>query len=207
MKKKRSTAITIFDSNGQTIADERKNRVAEKLTRIMTVIMFIIAMFISSAKKVWEQLAVVPEKKSCEDEEAEKEQIYKECRNEIAATLGIVLITVIFGISGKLPLIIEITGLLEACIVIYIALTRRDAIREGKKLKKEEKHLYKEAARVLKAFFTMVLILTVFAIVIKSGKISSVTEMFPLLDKFAEWQVAQVNEVLSFLDDMIHGRI
>ena len=207
MKKKRSTAITVFDSNGQTIADERKNRVAEKLTRIMTVIMSMIAIVISSAKRVWEQLAVVPEKKSCEDEKAEKEQIYKECRNEIAATLGIVLITVVSGIIGKFPIIIEITGLLEASIVIYVAVTRREAIREGKNIKKVEKRIYKEAARLLKAFFTLVLILTVFAIVIKSGKISSVTEMFPLLDKFAAWQVAQVNEVLSFLDDMIHGRI
>ena len=207
MLKKRRTAITVYDSNGKTITDETKrNRLGEMLGRFLTMLRVLLTALILSVRTKWGKLAIIPKKK-CEDKEAEICRAYTDSRDEIAAAAVFGILAASFMISGKLPFILGVTGIFETILVIAEALARRDAIRDRKKLKKMEKRLYKGTSRAMKAFMTLVLCLTVFAWAITAGKMDSVSETFPMLQKFAEWQVNQVNELLEFFDKLVHGQI
>lgn len=189
--------IEIIDKNGNHVAGERR-RARVNWSEIFSNILMALGARFNLLKQAitrwWQDLTKVPPKMTKAEEKA---KIMKDTRDQITFT-AIIAVIVIFL---KMPPLLTLTFEFEALLMIMDAAAQRIGLAEGEKPSKTRKRSAKGVGRLMTGYLIWVALLTVIAWAVKNGHLVSVTETFPWLKSFANWQVSQINETVEFVKE------
>ena len=146
----------------------------------------------------WDNLA----KPQVVDPQKRIDKIVTDSRDQIAMSLIFAIAVIGLMVAGKLPTLFGLCGIVEVIGLIAYHLSMREAVNFGRNLEETDRRTSRAMGRLLCSFFIWVLLLTILAFFVNTGRLNTLVEVFPLLDKFSDWQIEQVNELFEFFEKL-----